>query len=350
MDTVLIDTVGDGLVDEAVPLSKMLPKQIEAQRLLVNPAFEALSIFATIALYLTFALELELNPSVAASADWLSNAELGFSVFFVFEFFTRWWSVGGSPRYLLTPLMLIDLLNILPVLVALTSPSGFSMLATDTNLAPLSLFRALRILRLRRLLGREELGKLARAVTGDPSYAVLESRRVLARVAFSAVAIVLVAAGIEWSVEREVNPMLSNYADAVYFSVTTLTTVGYGDVVPLTSAGRFVVALEMVAAITVIPFELAAFSNALEEETRELSRSSAVDTTGDGVADAVLLDTQGDGTVDTIKPLSRIENTRRQAVRCESCGLLGHERDALFCRRCGAALSDRDAGLSAESS
>ena len=102
------------------------------------------------------------------------------------------------------------------------------MLAIDTPLAPLRLLRALRILRLRRLLGKEELSQLARAVTGDPGYSVPESQRVVARVAFSVVAIVLSSAGIEWQAEHLANPLLSTYGDAVYFSVTTLTTVGFG--------------------------------------------------------------------------------------------------------------------------
>lgn len=41
------------------------------------------------------------------------------------------------------------------------------------------------------------------------------------------------------------NPALATFGDAVYFSVTTITTVGFGDVVPVTSSGRVFVALQV---------------------------------------------------------------------------------------------------------
>ena len=49
---------------------------------------------------------------------------------------------------------------------------------------------------------------------------MLSNQRLFHDVAFSAVSIVLVAAGIEWTVERAINPGLQSYADALYFSVT----------------------------------------------------------------------------------------------------------------------------------
>ena len=84
------------------------------------------------------------------------------------------------------------------------------------------------------------------------------------------------------------------------------TTVGFGDVVPVTPTGRFVVALEMAAAVTVIPFEIAALSNAFAD-----ARDSASQ-----LGDA--------------------------AITCPRCGLVGHlEADANFCRRCGERLPRR---------
>ena len=279
----MTSTVGDGVVDSVVPLNLTLPFQGEAQRLLVTPAFNSLSAVSSIALLVTFALEASPGTLQPDALDRVISIELGLSGFFVVEFLARWWSVGCSPRALIRPLFVFDILNILPLLVALSSPSGcilaaravahsntalsktahsksgafetaiwhlrlpsprspnplpflcatVSMLAIDTPLAPLRLLRALRILRLRRLLGKEELSTLARAVTGDPTFSVPESQRVVARVAFSVVAIVLISAGIEWQAEHLDNPLLSTYADAIYFSITTLTTVGFGYELPI---------------------------------------------------------------------------------------------------------------------
>jgi hypothetical protein len=59
-----------------------------------------------------------------------------------------------------------------------------------------------------------------------------------------------------------------------YFSITTLTTVGFGDVSPVTEPGRFVVVLEMLCAVTIIPFELTSISRTLAAEDEELKGAS----------------------------------------------------------------------------
>lgn len=342
-DTLLLDTVGDSQVDDALPLTEALPLQGWAQRVLANPVFEVLSLTSSIAVLVTFALETSAASTYVEAAI---NAELTFSLFFVVEFALRWWSVGCKPRYLFSPAMLIDLLNILPLFVALSSASSFSILAVDTPLAPLRALRALRILRLRRLLGKEEVGRLARLLTGDPTYAVPESRRVLVRLVFSAVSIVFVSAGVEWQAERAVNPSLSSYADALYFSITTLTTVGFGDVVPVTGLGRFVVTLEMMAAVTLIPFELAALSQALSDEKGLQERARpAVDESGErGTAQAGTAGPSGVADDSLQMVAARVPPQRiampdaRRAVVCAGCALASHELDALFCRRCGRKL------------
>jgi voltage-gated potassium channel len=83
--------------------------------------------------------------------------------------------------------------------------------------------------------------------------------------------------------------------------------VGFGDIVPTTGAGRFVVGLEMFAAVTFIPFELSVLSQAMAAQgERERARRPA----GGWRAD----------------------------VRCGRCGLLGHSEDASFCRACAQRL------------
>jgi voltage-gated potassium channel len=119
-----------------------------------------------------------------------------------------------------------------------------------------------------------------------------------------------VSAGVEWLLERSVNPCFAEYADAIYFSITTLTTVGFGDVVPITQGGRFVVACEMVAAITLIPFELSSLSRTL----------AAAERGGETAADV------------------RAPRRTSTSTECVRCGLDGHDADARFCKRCGMRL------------
>ncbi|MEV7618174.1 ion transporter [Streptomyces sp. NPDC089799] len=68
------------------------------------------------------------------------------------------------------------------------------------------------------------------------------ARRLLARlqrVTLVAIGMVLVAALVAYHAERPVNPEFATFGDALWWGVVTLTTVGYGDIAPQTSAGRW---------------------------------------------------------------------------------------------------------------
>jgi voltage-gated potassium channel len=325
-DSLLVDTLGDGVSDTLVPLDdekerapdRKVPLQDTAQRILSIPGFEGTSFVFTFILLSTFAIEgTTLQSSVT---DDLENAA---TVYFGLEFFTRWWASGFSVPYLLTPLMLVDVLNLLPALAMIPAGmSGASGLAANT-FAPLRLLRALRVLRLRRLLGPAEATRLLRSVTGDPQAACTETQRVGLRVALSVLSIVLISAGVEWQLERDINPLLATYGDALYFSVTTLTTVGLGDVSPATGPGRLVLSLQMLAAVTVIPYEVASLGNAARSDA---ARDAAAD---DRVGKEV-----DDEATDSAAGVARGEGRT-----CQRCGLTPHQVDARYCRRCGTRLA-----------
>ena len=302
IDSLCVDTLGDGVTDTIRPLrpnetiGTLLPPAVQqgAQRLLRSPLTDLASFGFTVALLATYA------PAAVLSDDprqqLVQTLEAFGSAFFAVEFAIRWAAAGLAPRYLLTPLMVIDLLNLLPAL-----SSGFS----NGPFATLRLLRTLRVLRLRRLLGRDEIDKLAALLSGDGEARVSEVQRLSLSLALSVVSICLIGAFAAWEAEQAINPSLATYWDALYFSVTTITTVGYGDVVPITQWGRAVVALEMLAAVTVVPYEIARLSNAVQ--------------------DAAVSNADG-------------EDDRRVEVACGVCGLESHEADASFCRRCGASL------------
>jgi voltage-gated potassium channel len=318
----MLDTVGDGVVDTVIPIEESLPYQDLAQRIIINPAFELVSVVSTILLIVTFAISYgELTPAVREISD---AADLGCSVFFVLEFVLRWYAVGLARSHLLRPLTVLDFINLLPILVspglpyvpstplaayAVSSLSGTAV----APLAPLRLLRAARILRLRRLLQPEELSRIAKVIRADSTAEVTESTRLALRLAFSALSIVVISAGLLWQIERASNPNLDGLLDAIYFSFSIITTVGLGDISPSTGAGRLVVVLEQVAAVTIIPLELAELSKALLQER--------------GVFDATQ---EGFGA-----------RVRALDLRCDRCNLTGHESDSIFCRRCGNALLDR---------
>ena len=59
------------------------------------------------------------------------------------------------------------------------------------------------------------------------------------------------------------NPDLPDYFTALYFGLTTLTTVGFGDITPVTFEGRLVVSVSILAGIAIIPVQLSSLAEAL---------------------------------------------------------------------------------------
>jgi hypothetical protein len=87
----------------------------------------------------------------------------------------------------------------------------------------------LRVLRLRRVLRDLPTFEKFEKTLGIPNIGVvLEWQLQLARVLLSLFTLVSVATGLIYTTEHEVNPAISNYFDALYFGLTTLTTVGFG--------------------------------------------------------------------------------------------------------------------------
>jgi voltage-gated potassium channel len=170
-------------------------------------------------------------------------------IVFTTEYVLRLWSCVGSPRYAkpisgrlryaLTPLAVIDLIAILPFYIYIVS--GFHGL--DFRFA-----RATRMLRLAKL-GRyssalQSLGRTLRS-----------AREELAAAAGVMLLLLFFAAALMYYAERDAQPdRFSSIPAAAWWAAVTMTTVGYGDVVPVTVLGRLLGGL--VAALGVCSFAL----------------------------------------------------------------------------------------------
>jgi voltage-gated potassium channel len=73
--------------------------------------------------------------------------------------------------------------------------------------------------------------------------------RAVRMVAFVALSLAFVAAVLE----RLVDPAMGDFADALWWAIVTVTTVGYGDVIPTSSGGRVIASFLMVAGVSAIP-------------------------------------------------------------------------------------------------
>jgi voltage-gated potassium channel len=210
--------------------------------------------------------------------------ELGFTLVFTLEYVLRLCSVRRPLRYATSFFGVVDLLAILPTYLALFFPEAAALI----NIRVLRLLRIFRILKLAAYI--EEYRFLGEAM--------IASRRKIAVFLATVLMIVLISGTLVYLVERPENGFTS-IPVSVYWAVTTVTTVGFGDIAPKTDIGRFIASLMMLLGWGIL----------------------AVPT---GIVTAEM-------TVRRWTPL-------RSERRCPACGRDGHEVVAKYCKECGAPL------------
>ena len=188
---------------------------------------------------------------------------LASSACFALEYAARLWTADlvhsdlsparARARYALSPMGIIDLLAFAPGLLVLFVPVSASML------------NAARIIRLVRLI------KLSRYMRGLHSIArVFHKRRQEIVAAFMVLALLTVTASVlMYEIEHPVQPdKFDSVFTGMYWAMTTITTTGYGDLVPVTAAGRLVGFCTMVLSIGVVAIPAGIFSAGFVSEFR----------------------------------------------------------------------------------
>ncbi len=186
--------------------------------------------------------------------------ELCLGLIFVIEFVGRLWCAGlntrfagtaGALRYLLRPLTLIDLL----VIVSLVAPAFGAEVVV------------LRMLRLLRLVALAKFGRYSQAL--KLLAAAFHKRRYeLVLSASIALLILLLSSTGMYLLEARTQPdAFGSIPRALWWSVATLTTVGYGDVYPVTTLGRLFAGITAVAGIGLIALPAGILASAFSELT-----------------------------------------------------------------------------------
>jgi voltage-gated potassium channel len=192
--------------------------------------------------------------------DWLRAFDLLSVIIFTVEYILRLWSavedsafprpVAGRLRYASTPLLLIDLMAILPFYMPL---AGLDL----RILRGVRLFRLFRILKLARY--SEALRTLGRVFARKRAELTLT----LAAVGF----LLLLASALMYYAESGAQPdKFSSIPAAMWWGVVTLTTLGYGDVYPVTPMGRALGGVFAVIAILLIALPTAILGASFTEE------------------------------------------------------------------------------------
>jgi voltage-gated potassium channel len=204
--------------------------------------FIALAIIASVAVAV-----LETEASVAAGREALfRNLEILFAGVFAVEYALRFWTAAEDARlgsgwrarwrWMVSPAAIIDVLAIVPALAL-------------SGLAPSYM---LRLLRLARILRLAKLGRLSRAWR-LMSEAIRSRRYELLLTLFAAVFVMLVSATLLYLVEGPAQPeKFGSIPRALWWSVVTLTTIGYGDVYPESPLGRVLAAFTAVMGVGLI--------------------------------------------------------------------------------------------------
>ena len=164
-------------------------------------------------------------------------------VIFIIDYLLRWMTadykfgkktVWSFVRYPISPMAVVDLLSILPSLSILSS--GFKILRV------LRMIRAFRVFRVLKIVRYSKRFRIIGSV-------IRKSRKSLIAVAILAVGYIVVSALVIFNVEPD---SFDNFFEAVYWATVSLTTVGYGDIYPVSMLGRIITMISSLFGIAIV--------------------------------------------------------------------------------------------------
>ena len=182
---------------------------------------------------------------------------------FTVEYLLRLWTcttnnrfkdpIKGRIQFALTPLALVDLIAILPFYLPMLIPFD------------LRFMRALRLVRLLRLF---KMGRYSQALK-TMGFVLKRKREELLITVFSVLLLLIIASSLMYLIENEAQPeVFSNIPSAMWWGVATLTTVGYGDIYPVTPIGKFLGAIIALLGIGIFALPAGILASGFAEEIK----------------------------------------------------------------------------------
>lgn len=210
-------------------------------------------------------------------SKWIIVTDLVIAVVLILDFIARFVLARNRVNYLIHPISLADLI----VILALLAPTFID------NLAFLRALRALRLLRSYHLL--RDLRK---------HYKFFSRNEELIQSILNLVVFIFVVTALVFVAQVDDNPQIQTYMDALYFTVSTLTTTGFGDITLQGSTGRFLSVMIMVLGVALF-----------------------------------------------LKLVRAIFRPAKVRYACPDCGLNRHDPDAVHCKHCGRILQIETEGV-----
>ncbi len=253
-----------------------------------TPAGKAFDVALLIAILLSVVVVmLETTPSVNEEIGGILHiVEWTLTIFFTIEYALRLYCVTKPVKYALSFFGIVDLLAILPTYISLLLTGAQALLV-------IRILRLLRVFRIFKLVNYMRQGRviLAAMRNSGPKIAVFVLFVLL---------LVTIFGSIMYLVEGGKNPGYDSIPRSIYWAIVTLTTVGYGDILPITSFGQF-----MAACIMILGYSIIAVPTGIV--TAEMTKKMYVD-----------------------RPVS--------TDACGACGGEGHSSGARYCHHCGEHL------------
>lgn len=233
-------------------------------------------------------LLLESMPSISRQYYQLFRSlDRIYLVFFTLEVALRIICVRWPKRYVFSFYGIIDLLSIIPSYLEHFFPETHVLMMIRA-------FRLLRVFRIFKLI--KFLNESKRLL-----FAMIRSLRKILIFLFFVLLLTIFLGSIMYLLESKVNPQFSSIPQSIYWAIVTITTVGYGDIAPITAAGKIVSSLIMILGYAIIAVPTGILSSSMMREQWK-------------------------------------NMPRFREFKCPHCGQEGHEVNAKFCKHCGETL------------
>ncbi len=245
-------------------------------------AFDVVLILTILASVLVVMLD-SMEVIANGHAQLIKVVEWVFTAMFTAEYITRIWVAQNRKSYIFSFYGMVDLLSILPSYIALLYPSA-------TYLLIIRLLRVLRVFRVLKLMRYiREANVLIKAL-------LMSRRKIL--LFFSAVLVLSTIFGSLMYVVEGPHNGFSSIPKSIYWTIVTITTVGYGDITPQSPIGQAIAAMAMLTGYSIIAVPTGIITSELLQEMQK----------------------------------------ERTNTRCGRCENIGHENDARHCKFCGEKL------------